>query len=77
MRVKTADFKTKQNSRLSKRDKTVDFENGTNSRFSKRNKMSAVTANIHGTWFIWRGSYLLYGSDASLPSPSSNIEAWP
>ena len=43
------------------RDKTADFENGTkqpifktgeNSRFSKRNKMSAVTADMHGTWFI-------------------------
>ena len=85
MRDKTADFKTRQNSRFSKRDKTADFQNGTkqpifktgqNSRFSKRDKMSAVTTNMHGTCFIWRGSYLLYGSVASLPSPSSNIEAW-
>ena len=30
------------------------------------------------TWYIlWRLAYLLYGSVASLPSPSSNIEAWP
>ena len=57
-----------------KRDKTADFQNGTNSRFSKRNKMSAATANIHGTWITWRGSYLLYGSVASLPSQSSKIE---
>ena len=44
-----------------KRDKTANFQNGTkqpifktgqNSRFSKRNKMSAVTADKHGTWFI-------------------------
>ena len=44
-----------------KRDKTADFQNdtkqpifktGQNSRFSKRNKMSAVTADMHGTWFI-------------------------
>ena len=61
MRDKTSDFKTRQNSRFSKRDKTADFQNGTkqpifktgqNSRFSKRNKMSAVTADMHGTWFI-------------------------
>ena len=47
-----------QNSRFSKRDETADFQNGTkqpifktgqNNRFSKRNKMSAVTANMHGT----------------------------
>ena len=29
MRVKTADFKTKQNTRFSKRDKTADFQSGT------------------------------------------------
>ena len=29
MRDKTADFKTGQNSRFSKRDKTADFQNGT------------------------------------------------
>ena len=49
MRDKTADFRTKQNSRFSKRDKTADFQNRQNSRFSKQNKMSAVTANMHGT----------------------------
>ena len=47
MRDKTADFKTRQNSRFSKRDKTADFQNETkqpifktrqNSRFSKRDK---------------------------------------
>ena len=28
-------------------------------------------------YILWRITYLLYGSVASLPSPSSNIEAWP
>ena len=68
MRDKTADFKTRQ---------TADFQNGTKQPIFKTNKMSAVTANMHGTWFIWIGSFLLYGSFPSLPSPSSNIEAWP
>ena len=49
MRDKTVDFITRQNSRFSKRDNTADFQDGQNSRFSKRNKISAVTANTHGT----------------------------
>ena len=28
-------------------------------------------------YILWRLAYLLYGSVGSLPSPSSNIEAWP
>ena len=40
--------------KLRMRDKTASFQNGKNSRFLKRNKMSAVTANMHGTW----GSFL-------------------
>ena len=28
-------------------------------------------------YILWRLAYLLYGSVASLPSPTSNIEAWP
>ena len=38
----------------------------------------AVTAIMYETWFfLKRLAYSLYGSVASLPSPSSNIEAWP
>ena len=37
------------------------------------------TSYIYFGQFVWikKLSYLLYGSVASLPSPSSNIEAWP
>ena len=59
------------------RDKTADTQNGTkqpifktgqNSRFLKRDKTVDFQKYL---------AYLLYGSVASLPSPSSNIEAWP
>ena len=38
-----------------------------------------VTSNewLFSGYYLKRLAYLLYGSVASLPSPSSNIEAWP
>ena len=68
---------TKNNWGKRMRDKSADFRTTQNSRFSKQDKMGAVTANMLGPSVILRGSYLLHGSVASLPSPSSNIEAWP
>ena len=39
------------------------------------NLFEANSSNFSG--YLKRFKYLLYGSVASLPSPSSNIEAWP
>ena len=69
-----------------KPDKTADFQNetkqpifktGQNSRFSERKKMSAVQPIYMELDLFEEISILLYGSVASLPSPSSNIKAWP
>ena len=37
----------------------------------------ANSSNFFSGYYLKRFKYLLYGSVASLPSPSSNIEAWP
>ena len=49
MRDKTADFKTRQNSRFSKRDKTADFRNGTKQPIFRTEQNECCKANIHGT----------------------------
>ena len=78
MRDKTADFKTRQNSRFSKRDKTADFQNGIKQPIFKTEQNECCYSQC--AWnlvYLKRFIYLLYGSVASLPSPSSNIEEWP
>ena len=48
-------------------------ENKLRSKHASKNSISAIISGCYLKWL----AYLLYGSVASLPSPSSNIEAWP